>query len=83
VMKIICAWCGKLLGHKCPFCGDPLSEPRKISLQGTYKECRNEMTPILIRIANMQTTHSLCDGCAGKPRGQTRTPRHGKEAGHE
>jgi hypothetical protein len=43
-MKIICSWCQKLIGYKCPMCGEPLQQPDKPEHQGDYMVCRPHLS---------------------------------------
>jgi hypothetical protein len=72
-MKRICAWCQKLIGYKCPLCGEELHQPERSELHGLYMECRGSMpangsnvmrqSGVLFSIELMKCTHGMCDEC--------------------
>jgi len=59
-MKIVCSWCGKLVGYKCPFCGEPLQSAPAFP---EYMVCHEALSSIYYAIANMATTHTMCEAC--------------------
>ena len=61
-MKIICAWCGQLLGYKCPFCGVPLE--KVILDRRVWYRCTEPMTQIYFNPDTMKETHEICGACA-------------------
>jgi hypothetical protein len=69
-MKIICAWCGKLLGYKCPFCDQPLEPPLTPWMREEYRICAAGPTPIIFKIANMDETHTICESCRARVAGE-------------
>jgi hypothetical protein len=74
-MKIICAWCGKLMGYKCPFCGGELAPAAAPSMAETHMMCVGEPTQIYLSIENMKQTHGICDQCVDKLKSKL-TARH-------
>jgi hypothetical protein len=61
-MKIICAWCEKPLGFKCPFCGQALEE---ITLDGrVWYRCCEMLTQVYFDPDNMRVSHGICAACA-------------------
>jgi hypothetical protein len=75
-MKRICAWCEKLMGYKCPFCGEELRQPERPDLQGLYMECPGSgpytnptvmhQSGINFSIERMQITSGMCQECQEK-----------------
>jgi ssDNA-binding Zn-finger/Zn-ribbon topoisomerase 1 len=65
-MKIICAWCQKLTGYKCPQCGDELQPAATPELRGRYMMCASKPTQIYFSIKTMETTHTICPNCQSK-----------------
>jgi hypothetical protein len=69
-MKIICAWCKKLLGYKCPLCDQPLDPPLTPWMRKEYLICAAQATPIIFKIANMNETHTICESCRARVAGE-------------
>jgi hypothetical protein len=65
-VKIVCAWCQKTTGYKCPFCGEPLTDPPEQQFIGRFKVCNSEPTQIYFSIDRMQKTHGICDDCSNR-----------------
>jgi len=59
-MRIICAWCKRLIGYKCALCGAPLrQDPHNKSLL----ICESGPTTIHFGTENMTETHGICPEC--------------------
>lgn len=62
-MKIRCAWCRKLLGYKCPFCGGEL-KPLKQDDGTIVLVCDQPLARIVFsNTTNMRETHTICPEC--------------------
>jgi hypothetical protein len=55
-----CAWCEKILGEKCPFCG---LEAKAGDVEGLHFSC---FCAAVFEKGQGGTTHTICDDCAAK-----------------
>lgn len=60
-MKIICAWCKKFLGYKCPHCGNPLTL-LEIG-RHHWAVCKTDPYQAHFDPDHMNITHSMCEQC--------------------
>lgn len=61
-MIVACAWCGAVMGYKCPECGEVLH-----ACEFAIYECRNWRVAHRRRFwkqVEMQTSHGICPACA-------------------
>jgi len=67
-MKIRCAWCGLLLGFKCPFCGEPLKVVTHPSPGvGKALVCDTGISQIYFTdTSKMATSHGICMECRSR-----------------
>lgn len=75
-MKIICAWCHKLIAYQCPACGGPLTDPDpstqdqclvcRSEIETTSRDSRKTQTQIYYALDKMVTAEAICPLCYAK-----------------
>jgi len=64
-MKIVCAWCGQILGFRCPFCGEPLKLVKSPSTdQASALVCDSGPSQIHFHSTrDFAVSHGICKEC--------------------
>jgi hypothetical protein len=67
-LKIRCAWCSKLLGFRCPFCGEPLKiTDHPNPDRGKALVCDAGPTTIYYTdTSKMTVSHGICTDCRSR-----------------
>jgi len=66
-VKTICAWCGIIIGYKCPYCGEPLRLVQSPSGSGKVLLCDAGLSNIYFTdTSHMASTHTVCSECSDR-----------------
>jgi hypothetical protein len=66
-MKIRCAWCGQLLGFRCPFCGERLKITNHPDGRGKVLLCDTGISQIYFTdTSTMAVSHTICLTCRSR-----------------